>query len=193
MQSKPNWAYKPTLEGEKVCLRPFLQEDIPVMMDILEEPEVKWLTGSAISTEEAQQMMSPEEKEKTVAWYQSRNAQNDRLDLAIVRKDTGELIGEVVLNEWDPDAERCNFRILIGKKGRNGGFGTEATQLMVQYAFDTLLLHRVDLTVFDFNPRARRVYEKAGFVLEGTRREMFRYDGKWYDELIFSIIVPDRA
>lgn len=183
---------KPTLEGSKVVLRPFCEKDITAMLDILTDPELRMLTGSVVSTEEANEPMSEAEKERTCAWYRSRNEQTDRLDLAIVCKATGETVGEVVINEWDEDCERCNFRILIGPKGRNGGLGSESTQMTVDYAFDVLGLHRVDLTVFDFNPRGRRVYEKAGFVQEGIRREAFRYDGIWHDEYIYSIIASDR-
>ena len=42
-------------------------------------------------------------------------------------------------------------------------------------------LHRISLEVYDFNPRARRVYEKAGFVHEGTGREALLFDGNWID------------
>lgn len=189
---KTIFSEKPTLEGEKVILRPFCEADISTMLEILEDVEVRRLTGSVLSTAEANEPMPEAEKERTVAWYRSRNGQTDRLDLAIVSRATGATVGEVVLNEWDADCERCNFRILIGPKGRNGGLGSEATQMTVDYAFDVLGLHRVDLTVFDFNPRGRRVYEKAGFVQEGIRREMFRYDGVWHDEYIYSILASDR-
>jgi RimJ/RimL family protein N-acetyltransferase len=42
--------------------------------------------------------------------------------------------------------------------------------------------------VFDFNPRAMRAYEKAGFRLEGTRREAIYQDGAYHDELVMAIL-----
>jgi hypothetical protein len=45
--------------------------------------------------------------------------------------------------------------------------------------------------VFAFNPRARRVYEKAGFVAEGVLRDALRYDGAWVDEIVMSILAPE--
>ena len=193
MEGQTIFCAKPALQGERVLLRPFLEEDIPVMLKILDEADVKRLTGSVYTSEEANRPMDDAERERTIAWYRTRGEQPDRLDLAIVRQADGQVVGEAVLNDWDEDCERCNFRILIGQQGQNGGLGSEATQLMVEYALDVLGLHRVDLTVFAFNPRAQRVYEKAGFVLEGTRREVFRFDGVWYDERIYSIIAPERA
>jgi len=45
--------------------------------------------------------------------------------------------------------------------------------------------------MFTFNPRARRVYEKAGFRSEGILRQSFRFDGEWFDEEIMAILRPE--
>jgi len=68
------------------------------------------------------------------------------------------------------------------------GYGTEAMQLALRYAFLELNLYRVTLDVFEYNPRAIRSYEKAGFTHEGRYRESIRKDGKWYDVLIMGIL-----
>jgi len=52
-------------------------------------------------------------------------------------------------------------------------------------------LHRVSLGVYDFNPRAQRVYEKCGFRLEGRLRHAFRWEGQWHDELLMAILSSD--
>jgi RimJ/RimL family protein N-acetyltransferase len=179
---KPDFATKPTLTGERVVLRPFRPDDLPAMGEILADPELLRLTGSVSSTAEANSQPT-ELDEVGRAWYLSRNDQTDRLDLAITPKESGLCVGEAVLNEYDADNLSCNFRILIGPRGRGAGLGSEATRLLVGHAFDTLGLHRVTLTVFAFNPRAHRVYEKAGFREEGRAREAFRYDGVWYDDI----------
>ena len=71
------------------------------------------------------------------------------------------------------------------------GFGTEATQLMLDLAFGTLDLHRIALYVFEFNERAIRAYRRAGFVIEGRSRESILRDGRWWDELAMSVLVTD--
>lgn len=191
MTQKPpvSLADKPTLIGEAVLLRPFTEDDIAAMGPILADPEVQILTGSVSSSAEAQQA-SPDLDERTLAWYRSRAEQPDRLDLAIIDRATGRCVGEAVLNELSADDRSCNFRILIGPEGRGRGLGTEATRLTVRHGL-AAGLHRISLTVFTFNPRARRAYEKAGFVFEGTRRDVMEFDGEWISEDTMSVLSGD--
>jgi len=68
------------------------------------------------------------------------------------------------------------------------GYGTDAMKLAVQFAFMELGLHRVSLGLFDYNPRALRAYEKAGFRLEGrTRKDLLR-EGQRTDSLWMGIL-----
>ena len=185
-------AHKPTLAGERVRLRPFTEEDIQGMGPILADEDVQLLTGSVSSRAQARGV-SPVLDERTLAWYRSRHTQGDRLDLAVIDLASGRCVGEVVLNELDVDNCSCNFRILLGPEGRDRGLGTEATRLLVDYAFETTELHRVELEVYAFNPRARRAYEKAGFQLEGVRREALRLDEQWIDAVVMSRMRPGSA
>ena len=169
-----DFAIKPTLTGEKVILRPFTEADLPALSATLLDPEARILSGSVHDEAQAREPRSPEEDKLLLDWYGTRNDQPDRLDLAVTDKASGECVGEVVLNEWDPGNESCNFRILIGPRGRDRGLGTEATRLIVGYGFERLGLHRISLEVYAFNPRARRAYEKAGFRAEGVLRESLR-------------------
>jgi RimJ/RimL family protein N-acetyltransferase len=90
------------------------------------------------------------------------------------------------------DNRSCSFRILLqGPRFFGRGLGTEATRLALDYAFG-LGVHRVELEVYDFNPRARRVYEKAGFRHEGTKREALLWDGSWVDAHVMAILDTDR-
>jgi RimJ/RimL family protein N-acetyltransferase len=98
-----------------------------------------------------------------------------------------------VLNEWDEGNNACSLRILLGPDGRDRGLGTEAVRLITGYAFDRLRLHRVALEVYAFNPRARRAYEKAGFVTEGVLRDALRWDDGWVDAVVMSVLAPEWA
>ena len=172
---------KPTLEGERVVLRPVTGEDAEGLLDLLADDEGNRLTGTRgldLTLEGAR------------SWYDSRAEQDDRLDLAIVDRATGEYAGEVVLNELDGDNRSCNFRIGLRSSFQDRGLGSEATRLIVDHAFG-IGLHRVELGVYAFNPRARRVYEKAGFVHEGTRRDALWWDGAWTDAIVMSMLETD--
>ncbi|MFD4555772.1 GNAT family N-acetyltransferase [Streptomyces sp. NPDC058469] len=174
-----NLSAKPVLTGEKTVLRPFTASDADHIWQLIQDPEVIRFTFEP-STE-----LAPE---RLRSWYASRADQPDRLDLAVTDPATGELLGEVVLYEWDPAARSCTFRTLIGPRGRGRGIGTEATRLIVGYGFEQLGLHRVQLEVYGHNHRARRVYEKVGFVVEGVRREAQLRDGEWVDEVVMGVL-----
>lgn len=170
-----DWGRKPTLQGERVLLRPFAAGDEVAMGQLLDDPELLRLTGSVGSTEEAERGFAPDEA--FTHWYATRNAATDRLDLAIVESSTGRLVGEVVLNERDEANRSCNLRILIGRVGRGRGLGTEAVALITAYGLDVLGLQRISLEVYAFNPRARHVYEKVGYVAESLIPDALTFDG----------------
>jgi RimJ/RimL family protein N-acetyltransferase len=179
-------ADKPTIDGELVLLRPVHPDDVdPADVD---DPEGDKLTGSHPRPGGE---LTIEQRRN---WFATRADYDDRLDLAVVDKATGRCAGEVVLNDLHPDNRPCSFRIyLFGARSRNRGLGTEATRLILRYAFETVGLHRVDLEVYEFNPRARRVYEKVGFVFEGTKRDALLWDGAWVDAHIMSILAAEWA
>lgn len=85
---------------------------------------------------------------------------------------SGNLIGTTAVTQVDAAASSCLFRIVIGEKQAWGhGFGTDATRLVVSEVFERLGLRRIKLEVFDHNPRARKSYEKVGFVERGRSVE----------------------
>jgi RimJ/RimL family protein N-acetyltransferase len=180
---------KPVLTGELVVLRPFdLAQDAPAIRDWLTDPEVARFTEGNPGTTPAPPW--DEEAERRMReWYGSRTQQADRLDLAVVDRASGRCVGEAVLNEWSPANRSCNFRIALTAAGR--GLGTEAVRLTVGHGFGRLGLHRISLTVFGHNARARRGYEKVGFVLEGTRREALRYGKVWVDDHDMAILASE--
>jgi RimJ/RimL family protein N-acetyltransferase len=181
--SGPDFLTKPVLTGGLVTLRCVTAADLPVLRSLWEDAESCRLTGS--------HPREPADEARLHAWYATRVGQDDRLDLAIVDHATGAVVGETALNGWDADNESCTFRIAL-VPGRYGeGLGTEATRLVCGYGFEKLGLHRISLEVFSFNPRARRSYEKVGFVAEGTLRETLCWEGTWVDATVMSILAGE--
>lgn len=68
------------------------------------------------------------------------------------------------------------------------GYGTDAMQILQRYAFDELNLHRLSLNVFDYNQRAIRSYEKAGFIVEGRSRQYLNREGQRFDMIFMGIL-----
>ena len=87
----------------------------------------------------------------------------DRRDFVLAAPD-GAIVGEGVINEILWPEKTANFRIAIfSPEHRNRGLGTWMVQTIRDYAFRELGLEELTLEVFAFNPRARHIYEKAGF------------------------------
>ncbi|MFE5539098.1 GNAT family N-acetyltransferase [Streptomyces sp. NPDC056492] len=179
----PDFLTKPDLRGERVLLRPVTADDVPALLPMFGDADASRLTGGHDDGE-------PDEA-RLRAWYDSRCVQDDRLDLAVVEQSTGNVIGEAVLNEWEPGNESCSFRICLVPGAYGQGLGTEATRLIVGHGFEQLGLHRVSLEVYAFNPRARRVYEKVGFVAEGVLRDALLWEGERVDAVLMSILAPE--
>lgn len=169
-----------TLDGELVRLVPLGPEHFDGEWAMLSDDESRRLTGTHATFTE----------EQIRAWLTKVRQADDRADWAILHD--GAFVGEVVLNDLDEDNRSAGFRIVLASHAFGRGFGTEATRLAVRYAFEDAGLHRVWLEVFAHNPRARRVYEKCGFRLEGEHRDALFWDGEWHHTYTMAALSTDR-
>lgn len=167
----PDWT-PPTLVGERVVLRPMVAADAEPLWEMVNDPEGRDLTATTATFD----------RPALRAWCASRADATDRLDLTIVERATGDVAGEAVLNEYDATTRSANFRIALrGPAWYGRGLGGEATRLIVGHGLDGVGLRRVTLGVLARNERARRAYERAGFVEIGRAVE----DGvEWIDMAI---------
>ncbi|NBD27802.1 GNAT family N-acetyltransferase [Paenibacillus glycinis] len=99
----------------------------------------------------------------------------------------GVKIGYMILSGLkDPNKALCVKRITMKAKGR--GYGKEAMEAMMKWAFENTVTHRIWLDVKDFNRRAQHVYESVGFRREGTLRESY-LNGDVFESLIVMSIL----
>ena len=125
-------------------------------------------------------------------FFQYRMLADDALAYSIVELPDWRLVGFTTFSSLDADNGSVLFHITIGERDAWGhGYGGEATSLMVDHAFSSLGLHRVALSVFAFNQRAIRAYERVGFEHEGKSREAIWRDGRWWDEIHMSVLEPE--
>ena len=169
-----------TIRGRRVYLERHRPEQFPDVLRWYRDPEVARLTRFQIG---------PVSDEEVRRFFQTRLLSPDAFAYAIRRADDDRLIGTTTLSALDADNGSVLFHITIGERDSwSQGFGSEAIALMVGHAFDALGLHRVGLSVFEFNPRAIRAYEKVGFRVEGRSREALWRDGAYWDEIHMGIL-----
>src|SRR5512143_3379002 len=159
--------------GERIRLRGVERSDLPQFKEWLNDPEV--IEGLAMYLPLS---MSDEEQ-----WFEGMSKRDPvEKPLAIdVREDNGwRLIGNTNFFNLEWTNRSAELGIFIGDKSLwNKGYGTETVCLLLRHGFEALNLHRIYLQVYSTNLRARRSYEKAGFVLEGTLREAVYRHGKY--------------
>lgn len=173
----------PTLPGPVVDLRPITVDDAPAMLRSLGDAESTRLTGT-------QGSFTLEQIERHVARIVSAP---DRHDFAITRPGDPTYVGEVVLMDIDDDNRAAHFRIALASESLFGqGLGTAATQRVIDFAFDDVGLHRIELEVYAFNARARHVYEALGFRVEGVKRDALWQDSEFHDAVVMSMLSTDR-
>ncbi len=98
-------------------------------------------------------------------------------------------IGNCNLHDVVWRSRKAEFSITIGEKQYWGrGYGTAATQLMLEYGFGELNLHRIYLYTYSFNTGAIRTYEKAGFKYEATLRDDLYRAGQFHNSLLMGIL-----
>lgn len=125
-------------------------------------------------------------------WWADRLA-NDALKTFAIRLVADDaLVGTISLGqiEWSNGVAELGMEIPDPERWGHG-YGTEAVRLLLDFAFNDMNLHRVQLGVFRFNSRAVASYERVGFVREGVQREYLARDGERHDLLLYGILAAD--
>jgi [ribosomal protein S5]-alanine N-acetyltransferase len=104
-------------------------------------------------------------------------------------RDTGEVIGEIMLTEVvRSNLQSCWIGYFLDQ-GHNGkGYMTEAVQLVVKQAFQELKFHRIEAGVMPHNLGSIKVLLKAGFHKEGIARKNVKINGQWEDHQTLAIL-----
>ena len=158
-----------------MVLRRHRPENLETVVRWYRDPELARLTRYQVR---------PMTREEVERFFQSRLLGADSVAYAVHELADDRLIGLTTFSAMDGDNGSALFHITIGEPDAWGrGLGTEAAELMLQHAFERLGLHRVGLSVFEFNERAIRSYVKAGFIVEGRLREAIQRDGRYWDEV----------
>ncbi len=170
--------------GEKVELGPVQREYLPKY--------VEWLNDWEVSRFLAPGIPLPLNLEEETEWFERRRQDKDDLVFAIRAQPENQLIGNCGLHRLDWKNRIAVFGIFIGDKNYwSKGYGTDATRTLLRFAFEQMGLNRVELEVYDFNTRAQRAYEKAGFRRDGVRRQALYRDGQYHDVYLMGVLRED--
>lgn len=147
---------------DRVVLRPFERRHLQRTLEWANDPEFARLMDRP-------RRIEPDEHER---WFGALADREDTTFFAIEIEPGEQHVGNVWLAEIDRRHRKAEVRVIIGERERLGrGVGSRVLDLAARHAFDTLHLHRVYAYVLALNPRARRAFEKAGFVVEGVLRD----------------------
>ncbi|HET7141820.1 MAG TPA: GNAT family protein [Candidatus Limnocylindria bacterium] len=177
-------AYLPMLRGERVWLRGTTRADLAGEAPAVSDAETGHFLGLKLP-------ISPEGSEQFAQQVLSQQGQTIWFfTICLLGEDRG--IGTVNLRKVDRENGSAELAIVISDKSLQGqGLGTDALNCLVDFGFGELRLERIYLHVFDFNARARRSYEKAGFQTDATLRRSRFHRGQHHDVLLMSILRDD--
>jgi RimJ/RimL family protein N-acetyltransferase len=168
--------------GGRVRLRAVEREDVKKFYEWINDPEVTHGLSMYLP-------MSTVEEEH---WFErlSQHDQNEKpLAIEVRDGDGWKLIGNCGVFGIEWVNSNGELGIMIGDKSAwNHGYGTEVMTLLLRHGFETLNLNRIYLRVHADNPRAKRSYEKAGFLEEARLREAVFRHGKYGDMFIMSVL-----
>jgi diamine N-acetyltransferase len=134
----------------------------------------------------------PATAEEQAAWFARVSTDDDVVRFTVYERATWRPIGIANLHGIDFRHGTAELGLVIGEADARGkGFGTEATRLLLDYAFTALGLHNVMLRVYAYNLAGLRAYRKAGFREFGRRRESRALAGRRWDEVHMECLVRD--
>ena len=107
----------------------------------------------------------------------------------VIESKAGLLLGACGLTYINWKEGHTDVTIYIGDKDWQGkGIATEALQRLMKYGFEELRLHRLFAVIFGYNSASIKLFEKCGFKYDGVHREARFWDGRYWDEIIYSVL-----
>jgi len=158
-------AYAPTLQTERLILRPYSEADIPELLPLIGRREVAATTLR----------IAHPYTEKDARSFLELTKDPDKIWLAITLRGNGRQIGGIGLR-IEQDQLRAELGYWLGVPYWGKGYATEAARELMRHGFEELGLHRIFASHFKHNPASGRVLKKLGMLYEGCQREHIR---KW--------------
>lgn len=171
--------FQKELKGENITLRRFKEAELQLILLWYIDKDLNKLAGYAYDEPDIRKIRS----------NMQSNFGKDPMNLVIEHNQSETPIGTIQLYDINKFDGNCMLGIRIGNRDFQGkGYGREAIELLLKYAFETLKLKRVSLKVYEYNENAIKCYLKTGFEIEGHLRKSARVEDQYFDEVLMSII-----
>ena len=175
--------YTTEIDTERLLMRRFEETDAgSVHRNWASDPEVQINYGEPVY--ETLQKVS-ELLDKYTARYNEPNYYR----WAVIEKASGECIGQIAYFLVDPGNEFAEIEYCIGTSYQGKGYATEACRAVIQYGFEHIGLHKVQICCRTTNLKSKRVIEKCGLTYEGTLRDYFQMsEGVFEGRMYYSVL-----
>ena len=164
------------LKGQDIYLRKMSDDDTGLI--------VKWRNKEFVRRNFIYQALFTPESHRN--WIETMVETGKVVQFIICTKEDRP-VGSVYLRDIDREHRKAEYGIFIGEEDALGqGYGTQAAKLAITYAFEELKLHKVILRVLAGNDRAKKSYEKAGFVQEAYLKDEVYLEDRFRDVILMA-------
>jgi|WetSurMetagenome_2_1015567.scaffolds.fasta_scaffold156018_2 [ribosomal protein S5]-alanine N-acetyltransferase len=180
MNNEPNYDYFPSLETDRLKLRPLVVEDVNFFFRLLTDPRVTQYTMD-------EPLLDCGQAGDLIQFYLGPGGKTENR-WTIMHKEDGRLIGTCGLHKWDQQYMRAEIGCDLSPDYWGRGYMTEALQVAIRNGFERMKLNRIEAIVYIKNSPSIRLLERLGFQREGTLRDYYYLNGKFHDQYIFSLL-----
>ncbi|MCW1967985.1 MAG: GNAT family N-acetyltransferase [Anaerolineae bacterium] len=171
----------PTLYTPRLQLRPFTESDTDLIFALLSNPRV-------LRYWDAPPWRERSRADRFIVRCRQMAEEGSGVRLVIAKRIDGAFIGWFSLLNWNPDYRSAMLGYCLDEPAWGHGYATEAADVLLQWAFNTLDLNRVESEADTRNAASDRVLTKLGFLREGTRRENCIVDGDVSDSWVYGLL-----
>jgi ribosomal-protein-alanine N-acetyltransferase len=170
----------PVLESDRLILRQFIDSDLESVFLGLSNPEIIKYYGISFETLEA--------TKEQMTWFSELEKNQNGIWWAVCSKEDGQFLGAGGLNDLSKKDKKAEIGFWLLTENWGKGYMSEAMPIILDHAFNSIGLHRIEGFVDSQNANCKRAIEKLEFILEGTMRDCEIKDGNYVSLDIYSKI-----